>query len=74
MYALCFQISDNHVIKYIPAEELIANSFTREARLAKKPRGALIVGADSGDPRLVRTLIINFQYNFFYNYHFYSYS
>lgn len=44
------QVSDNHVIKYIPPEEL-ANSFFRKKH---NPRTAgLVVGADSVDPREV---------------------
>lgn len=43
------QVSDNHVIKYIPPEKL------SEFRVRKRYRevGALIVGADSADPRTV---------------------
>ncbi|KAK8741075.1 hypothetical protein OTU49_002481, partial [Cherax quadricarinatus] len=43
------QVSDNHVIKYIPPEELI------EHRVKKRKRefGALIIGSDSADPRMV---------------------
>ncbi|XP_018016687.1 39S ribosomal protein L3, mitochondrial [Hyalella azteca] len=45
-------ISDNHVIRYIPASELIKNAHLHHVRLSKRPRGALLVGSDSADPRL----------------------
>ncbi|KAA0183608.1 hypothetical protein HAZT_HAZT007485 [Hyalella azteca] len=54
-------ISDNHVIRYIPASELIKNAHLHHVRLSKRPRGALLVGSDSADPRLI--LRINSHYN-----------
>ncbi|KAK7055018.1 54S ribosomal protein L3 [Halocaridina rubra] len=46
------QVSDNHVIKYIPPEEL-ANTYFRQ-KLNRNPNTAgLVVGADSLDPRQV---------------------
>jgi len=44
-------ISDNHVVKHIPYEELAKNEYFDRSRQAKKKRGKLIVGADSKDPR-----------------------
>lgn len=45
------QVSDNHVIKYIPPEELAENDMKKKKRYREV--GALIVGADSMDPRMV---------------------
>lgn len=54
MVTTIIHISDNHVIRYVPASELKKNEYSERPliRLAKRPRGALIVGSDSADPRL----------------------
>ncbi|XP_042230659.1 39S ribosomal protein L3, mitochondrial-like isoform X2 [Homarus americanus] len=44
------QVTDNHVIKYIPPEDLME---TEKKANRLRPTAALIVGADAADPRMV---------------------
>ncbi|KAB7496818.1 39S ribosomal protein L3, mitochondrial [Armadillidium nasatum] len=48
----CWPVSDNHVIKYIPPEELEKNDFKLKRRVQRKdrPLGALIVGTGAASP------------------------
>ncbi|XP_050711171.1 39S ribosomal protein L3, mitochondrial-like isoform X1 [Eriocheir sinensis] len=49
MLTTLLQVSENHVIKYIPPEDLISHGTKRRYR----ELGALVVGADSLDPRII---------------------
>ena len=54
--ATCFQVADNHVVRYVPPEMLNQNEVVRRRWKEQfRPLGGLVVGADQEDPTKVRT-------------------